>query len=194
MTEIYFIRHAESNHTVKDEYNRPLTAKGIADAKKLPELFKQINPSAIFCSPYIRTFQTICPIAVDKQMDVVVKHNLRERESTSAWIHNDLDLTEFVHRMWADKSKGVDGGESIAELRERNIREIGSILKAYEGSILVIGTHGSALASIISHYKPEFSGDDFMEFIKVMPYIMKMTFSGNSFVKMEEVPVCMEAE
>jgi 2,3-bisphosphoglycerate-dependent phosphoglycerate mutase len=185
MTEIYFIRHAESDHHVKDEYNRPLTAKGIADAKKLPELFKPIYPAACFCSPYIRTFQTVCPVAVDKHLDVIVKHNLRERESTSAWIHNDMDLTEFVHRMWADQSKGVDGGESIAELQRRNIREINSILKAYEGS---------ALASIINYYKPEFSGDDFMKFIRVMPYIMKMVFDKNECNEMEEVPASPPAD
>ncbi len=189
MTEIYFIRHAESDHTVKDEYNRPLTEKGINDAKMLPYMFRDISPDALFCSPYIRAVQTITPVAKAKNLDIIIKNDLRERLSNSAWIHDELDLREFVYKMWENISISVDGGESISELQGRNIKTITEILRDYTEKKIIIGTHGSALASIMNYYDQNFSAEDFMHFIGKMPYIIRMQFEKNNFISMENVPL-----
>ena len=60
------------------------------------------------------------------------------------------------------------------------------ILKNNEGMNIVIGTHGTALSSIINYYKPDFGCDDFLRIIDWMPYILEMDFERQQFVSMTE--------
>ena len=188
MTEVYFIRHAEADYRIKDEYNRPLTEKGLRDAAILPERLKDISPDVFFCSPYIRTIQTITPLARKKRSDITIKHDLRERLNNSEWIHDEIALKEHVRKMWNDLSGSVDGGESVKQLQDRNIRTLDSILRENEDKVVIVGTHGTALASIINYYDNAFSGDDFIGFVGKMPYVVRMKFQGTAFVEKEEIP------
>lgn len=58
MTNIYFVRHANSSYST-DELNRPLSEKGINDAKKVTELLSHENISKVISSPYKRAIQSI---------------------------------------------------------------------------------------------------------------------------------------
>jgi len=51
---IYFVRHAESDYSVKDSKVRPLTEKGVKDAHELVARFADISVSKIYSSPYKR--------------------------------------------------------------------------------------------------------------------------------------------
>ena len=57
----------------------------------------------------------------------------------------------------------------------------------YDGKNIVIGTHGTALSSIINYYDKSFNGESFMKIIDFMPWILKMEFDGENFLSMEEV-------
>jgi len=185
LTVVYFVRHAESDHTVIDELTRPLTIKGKKDAKELVGHFDSISIDSIYSSPYLRAISTIKPIADKKNIKINIRDNLKERLSNSSWIHNQMDLETFVDRMWFDTKTSVDGGETIAELKKRNISELTSILNESNNRTIIIGTHGTALASIISNYECAFTGKDFMKFINVMPYIVKMMFKGQDLLKID---------
>lgn len=63
MTHIYFVRHAEPNHSWEDDRSRPLTEEGLLDANKLIEFFKNITIDSFNSSPYKRSFDTILPTA-----------------------------------------------------------------------------------------------------------------------------------
>ena len=187
MTEILLIRHAQSNHYIKDEYNRTLTEKGIEDSKKLPESLKNYSLDAIFCSPYIRAIQTITPIAKARQMDIIIKHDLSERMTNSDWINDEKKLDTFIRKMWKDITISVDGGESVKQLQERNIKVMNMILNNYTSKCVMIGTHGTALASMIHYYNRDFSAEDFLKFVNKNPYIVKLKFTKTRFIEIQEI-------
>lgn len=49
MTKIYFVRHAESDKTVIDDKNRPLTAQGFEDTQFVYEILKNKGIDAQYC-------------------------------------------------------------------------------------------------------------------------------------------------
>ena len=53
------------------------------------------------------------------------------------------------------------------------------VLRNNQEKNIVIGTHGTALSSIMNYYKPEFGCNDFLRIIDWMPYIVEMDFEGN---------------
>ena len=56
-----------------------------------------------------------------------------------------------------------------------------------QGKNIVIGTHGTALSSILNYYNSEFACDDFLRIIDWMPYIVEMDFEGQEFVNVKEL-------
>lgn len=189
MTEIYFIRHAEPDHSVVDDGQRPLTSKGLKDASNLVNYFNAIDISSIYSSPYKRAIQTVKPIAENKSITIQIRESLKERISNTNWIDNTEDLNTHVRQMWQKPDMGIDGGESIRSVQERNIRELALILKETKNKKSIIGTHGTALATMISYYRKTFSGDDFLKFIGKMPYIIRMCFNDDSLEEMEEMEI-----
>lgn len=70
MTTIYFIRHSvpdRSDQSVKNDALRPLTVEGLRRTDQLVKRFEFINVDKIYSSPYLRTFQTVEPIARAKK-------------------------------------------------------------------------------------------------------------------------------
>jgi len=189
LTEIYFIRHAEPDHSIVDDGQRPLTSKGLKDASNLVNYFNVIDISSIYSSPYTRAIQTVKPIAENKSITIQIRDNFKERISNTSWIDNTNDLNTHVRQMWQQPNIGIDGGESIKSVQERNIKELALILKENKNKKTIIGTHGTALATMISYYNKLFSGDDFLKFIGIMPYIIKMRFNNDSLKDMEEIKI-----
>ena len=189
LTEVYFVRHAESDYRSIDEKSRPLTKKGEADLSKLVTLFQHVDITSIYSSPYKRAIQTVMPVANSKSLDIIIREDFKERISRSEWIDNEMNLGTFVKRMWQNPNVGVDGGESIKEVQERNIKELKNVLRDNGNQKVIIGTHGTALASIIHYYKNDFTSNDFMKFISKMPYVVKMIANNDEFITMEEIEI-----
>ena len=57
--KIYILRHEQ--RTKDASFFSPLTKKGHENAKNLVDTLKKLNINKIYCSPYIRTLQTIHP-------------------------------------------------------------------------------------------------------------------------------------
>ncbi len=68
------------------------------------------------------------------------------------------------------------------------------ILKEYRNKNIVIGSHGTALSTIINYFKPTFGLDDFQKIQNVMPWIVKFTFQGDELVHIEETDVLDRAK
>ena len=51
----------------------------------------------------------------------------------------------------------------------------------------MIGTHGTALSSIMNYYNPQFGCEDFLRIIDWMPYIVEMDFEGQNLVNLKEL-------
>lgn len=182
MTRVYFVRHAQPEHDHMDDRTRPLTAEGVTDSGIVLATLKDKEIDAFYCSPYKRSFSTIQETAEYYKMDIITDERLREREKG---INGNGHV--MFRKRWADLEYHEEGGESIGMVQRRNIEALKEILAANEEKNIVIGTHGTALSSIMNYYMPEFGCDDFLRIIDWMPYIVELDFEGQNFVSLSEL-------
>lgn len=181
MTRVYFVRHAQPVHSHADDRTRPLTEEGIADTSVVLETLKDKRIDAFYCSPYKRSMDTIRSTAEYYGMEIAADERLRERENGENGNNHGM-----FQKRWGDHAYHEDGGESIGMVQARNIEALREILAANEGRNIVIGTHGTALSSILNYYRPEFGCDDFLRIIDWMPYIVELDFEGQELISITE--------
>lgn len=182
MTKVYFVRHAEPKHDHEDDRTRPLTAEGLTDRKIVLETLKDKEIDVFYCSPYVRSMTTIEEAADAFGMEIHTDERLREREKGKEGNSSD----HLLQKRWADFSFHEEGGESIGMVQERNMAALREILAANKEKGIVIGTHGTALSSILNYYNPKFNCDDFLRIVDWMPYIIELDFEGENCVGMTE--------
>jgi len=188
MTIVYFIRHAHSDYLFSNEVDRPLTEKGITDANNIPLLFTNIKIDAFHCSPFLRAVQTLKPLANHFKMDINKVDDFRERRIGN-WAEDFRKLTEI---QWSDFHYNLDAGESLAEVQKRNIESLKKILLCHLDQSIVVGTHGTALSTILNFYDNTFGCANFLEIVDIMPFIVKVTFNKLSYVSREVIPIPTE--
>lgn len=177
MTKVYFVRHAQPQFDWKDNRTRPLTDEGKTDSEKVVEFFKGKQIDIFYCSPYKRSIDTIQKTADMFRKEIISDERLREREKGK-----DGNNFEMFRKRWADKDFHEDGGESINQVQKRNIEALNEILDRNENKTIVIGTHGTALSSILNYYNQNFGCDAFLRIIDFMPYIIELNFDKQRLV------------
>ena len=55
-------------------YFTPLTAEGLIQADNLVEPLKELNIDTIYCSPFLRTLQTIYPYCIETNKTVNIEN------------------------------------------------------------------------------------------------------------------------
>ena len=184
MTNIYFIRHAQSERNFTDEMQRPLTREGTLDADALAEFMEKYHIDAVLSSPYKRAFDTVLPIAMVRGLDIKTDERLRERDAGSWKGENFL---EYIEMQWEDPDFSTEGGESINAVQRRGIAAVNDILVKYCGQSIAVGTHGTALSAILNYYDSSFGFRDFMRILDLMPYVIKLSFKGETLVSKTEL-------
>ena len=179
ITDIIFVRHAQSVYG-EDDRNRPLTEDGLKDRQIVLDVLKDRKIDAFLCSPYKRSIDTIKPASDYFGSEIICDERLRERKTGSF----EADLLE---KRWKDFSFAEDGGESLGEVQKRNMEAFTEILKTYKGKTIVVGTHGTALSTILRYYKHDFGLNDFLRIVSWMPYIFEMRFDGEKFIELNEL-------
>jgi 2,3-bisphosphoglycerate-dependent phosphoglycerate mutase len=61
------------------------------------------------------------------------------------------------------------------------------VLDEYEGHNIVIGTHGTALSTILAFLSPEYGYDDFIRMMDWMPNIIEIVFNGKKVDAINEL-------
>lgn len=182
-TTIYFVRHAESDHTVREDTIRPLTAKGYADALRITAALKREKIVRVYSSPYIRTIDTIRDLARTLELDIITIDDLRERK-VGGWVE---DFLAFAKKQWEDFSfKNIDG-ECLEEVQKRNVAANFNIIEDNPNAEVVVGTHGTVLSTIMNYFDPNFGFDDFYQIIDKMPFILCFTFEGRKLLSFTEI-------
>ncbi|NGM83484.1 histidine phosphatase family protein [Paenibacillus sp. 7124] len=184
-TNVYFVRHAQSDHTVHNEELRPLTVKGLADTKLVTVVLRDKDISVVFSSPYQRTMDTVKDLAEYLKLKVKSIDGLRER-FVGEWVE---DFKQYSKNQWDDFDYKLDGGESLREAQERNMNALLKIIRENEGSNIVIGTHGTALSTIINYYNKDYGYNDFWNIIDRMPYIVRFQYQGEEVISIEEIEI-----
>ncbi len=182
MTSIYFVRHAQPQHSWEDDRTRPLTCEGLEDSKKVTDFFDGLKVDCYFSSPYKRSFDTIKESAKVHGMNIVTDERFREREKGING--NGLDM---IRKRWSDFDLHEEGGESIRMVQKRNIEALLEVLNNHSGKSIVIGTHGTTLSSILNYFDPSYCYDDFLRIIDYMPYIIRLDFEGINCTGKEEL-------
>ena len=182
MTTIYFVRHCKPDSSWQDDRTRPLTQEGVEDSFEVARILKEKGIDLFISSPYKRSFDSIKPVAELCKKEIQTDERLRERKAGPNGNNH-----EMFQKRWSDFSYAEPDGESIGSVQKRNIEALEEILKNHEGKTIVIGTHGTALSSIINYYEPSFNADSFMEIIDFMPWILRMDFDGTKYLGRQEV-------
>lgn len=182
MTRLFFVRHAQPQHSWKDDRTRPLTEEGMQDISRVLEFFRNVPLDIVYSSPYRRSVDTIRSAAEYWQKEIYTDERLRERESGTV----GRSGREMIQKRWADFDYHEPGGESIGMVQERNVAAVMEILEQNPGKTVMIGTHGTALSSILNYLEPDFGCQDFFRIIDWMPYILELDFEGKTYLGRKE--------
>ena len=102
----------------------------------------------------------------------------------------------FTQKQWENFSFKLPGGESLNEVRKRNISGLESVLRKYCGKNVAIGSHGTALSKItiddiktepiINYYDNSFGYKDFEKIKYIMPFVVEFVFDDLICIKIEK--------
>ena len=182
ITNVYFVRHAEPNYDNHNDFLRELTSKGLADRALVTEFLADKQIHAVLSSPYKRSVDTVKAFADKHNFTIELVEDFRERKIDSIWIE---DFNAFATQQWADFTYKLSDGESLQEVQERNINALRHALVKYRGQNIVIGSHGTALSTVINYYDRSFGYSDFQKIKKLMPWIVHFCFEDNTCIKIE---------
>lgn len=181
MVNVYFVRHAQPVHDHMDDRTRPLSEEGMADRQIVLDFLKDKDIHAFYCSTYKRSMDTIAEAAKFFKKEISTDERFRERE-----VGEQGSGTEMLRRRWSDFDFHEDGGESLRMVQERNIEALFEVLNKNDNKNIVIGTHGTALSTILNYYDSSFDCDSFLRIIEWMPYIIQLQFDGHELVNKVE--------
>ena len=176
MTKVYFVRHAEPNYENHDDMLRELSPRGMEDRKRVTAFLSDKKIDVVLSSPFKRAIDTVKDFADSKGMTVETINDFRERRVDSCWIE---DFAAFSKRQWEDFSYKLSDGECLKEVQERNIKSLKDVLKKHVGKNIVIGSHGTALSTVVNYYDHSFGFDDFDKSRFVMPWIVEFDFDDS---------------
>jgi 2,3-bisphosphoglycerate-dependent phosphoglycerate mutase len=184
MTTVYFVRHAQPNYDNHDDLTRELTEKGLQDRLKVVEALGDAPIRAVLSSPYKRAIDTVQPLAHRLGLPVETDVDFRERKVGDGWLE---DFTSFAKRQWADFDFALEHGESLRQVQARNAAALERALERYDGKTIVIGSHGTALSSLVEHYTPGFGYKGFDRIRNIMPWVVRFTFDGSNCIAVDEI-------
>ena len=186
MTTVYFVRHAQPNYDNHDDMTRELTEKGLQDRMKVVEVLREIPVHAVLSSPYKRAVDTVQPLADQRGLSVVTDADFRERKVGDGWLE---DFTSFAKLQWVNFDFALEHGESLRQVQVRNTAALERALERHDGKTIVIGSHGTALSSLVEYYVPGFGYEGFDRIRNIMPWVVRFTFEGRNCIGVEEIPL-----
>lgn len=184
MTTIYFVRHAQPNYENHNDQTRELTEKGLKDRKLVSDYLKDKNIDIILSSPYKRAVDTVKHFADMNNHTIQIIDDFRERKIDSVWIE---DFDGFTRHQWEDFSYKLSDGEALYEVQKRNIHALNNVLEKYKDKNIVVGSHGTALSTIINYFDHTFGYEDFVKIKSLMPWIVKFVFDNDTMQELEMV-------
>lgn len=183
MTTVYFVRHAEPNYENHDDLLRELSNKGLEDRGLVTNFLLNKSIDLVLSSPYKRAVDTIKEFAEVKGLSITTVYDFRERKIDNVWIE---DFTSFCKAQWEDFDYKLSDGETLAEVQRRNIAALKHVLSEYKDKNIVIGSHGTALSTIINYYDKSFGYAEFQKIRGLMPWIVRFTFQGKDCIDIQQ--------
>lgn len=158
MTEIYIVRHGETDANIRFESlghrDVPLNERGREQVRFLSERLRDIEFDAVYVSPLSRALDTAEPLA--KRAKLIMSYGLIERD------FGDWDGMTFdeisqafpeLYREWQDNwiDFQIPNGESSAAVQKRVNETVDKILADHKDKKVLIVTHLGTARHILSH-------------------------------------------
>jgi 2,3-bisphosphoglycerate-dependent phosphoglycerate mutase len=144
-TEIVLVRHAVSVPRTADgpdEVARPLSPRGLRQARELVPVLTDPRPAAVWSSPYRRAIQTVQPTAAALGLPVQTHRELGEWDDGLAYTD---DWEPHCAQSWANPSYARPGGDSLEQLRTRAVDSVRTLVHQYLGQVVLAAGHGTSL-------------------------------------------------
>jgi broad specificity phosphatase PhoE len=155
VTIILLARHGQSDWNATRRWqghaDRPLTAKGRAQAEALAKRLEHIELDAVYSSNLRRAAETARAVADAQGLDLVELPDLREVD-VGSW--SGLTKEEAEQRFpegfarWRDGFPGWDDGEEYDEMAQRVIGAVVEIALANEHGRTLVVSHGGPIRAI----------------------------------------------
>lgn len=187
--KVYFVRHAEPNYDNHDDLTRELTEQGRKDALLVTEFLKDKEIGTVWSSPYHRAIDTVKDFADKEGLSIDTDHDFRERKVGDGWLE---DFDSFAEKQWADFDFALEHGENLKTVQKRNLEALKRVFARVKDSLeaagknIAIGTHGTALSTIVNYFDPTFGYGDFQRIVDLMPWIVELEFDGDRCVGVKE--------
>ena len=155
MTTLLLARHGESDWNRARRWqgfaDRPLTARGRAQAAALAERLEKFQLDAIYSSDLARAGSTAQAVAEAQGLDVVQLPALREVD-VGEWQGLTRDEAEERFpdgfRRWQAGGTGWEKGETYGEMSARVLKTVTGITRDHEGGRVLIVSHGGPIRAI----------------------------------------------
>ncbi|AZY51811.1 histidine phosphatase family protein [Bordetella avium] len=156
MTEIWFIRHGETDwnrqRRLQGWQDIPLNSAGLEQAQRLTERLRaETAPfDALYSSDLKRALSTAEPVSQALELRMRLEPGIRER---SFGVLEGLDLERIdelapaAAAAWKsrDPTRALDGGETLGHFCARVVTAVEDIAQRHAGQRVLVFTHGGVL-------------------------------------------------
>jgi broad specificity phosphatase PhoE len=160
MTTLWLVRHGQTDWNVQGRWqghaDPPLNALGRKQTQILAEGLAHVSFDAIFSSDLDRAYETACAVARGQGVEVQIEARLREINLGEWEGLTREEIRKNYPAEWRDYEQFPSearppGGESILELAGRIIPAVSDICRMHPSGLVLIVSHGVALAALICH-------------------------------------------
>jgi probable phosphoglycerate mutase len=155
VTTILLARHGQSDWNEARRWqghaDRPLTAKGRAQAAALAERVGRFELDAVYSSDLERARETAAAVAGSRGLDVTVEPALREVD-VGSW--SGLTRAEAEERdpdgfrRWREGGAGWSDGETYGDMSRRVLAAVEAIARRHDGGSVLLVSHGGPIRAI----------------------------------------------
>lgn len=162
--KLYILRHED--RTIDASFFAPLSKKGIENSYKLKPILKNLNINKIYCSPFIRTLQTIYPYSKENNIKLNLEYGLIEikHESIISPKSHHVLLPRYIEEQFNYnpnyesyiKTTEITYPENSSHLKKRTINLLKHFIKKNyksDENILLV-THQGICKEILKAIKP----------------------------------------
>lgn len=162
MSKVLLMRHGQTMWNLEKRFqgndDSPLTEEGKRQAVLVSKRLQGDNIKAIFCSPRNRAVLTATPTAKKLSLPIYEHHGLTEI-SLGKWEGKKYDEIKNLYpgeyeAFFNDPASfaGVDGGESLIQVRDRAVEALEEIAHNHNGNTVLVVSHAITIRLLLTFY------------------------------------------
>jgi 2,3-bisphosphoglycerate-dependent phosphoglycerate mutase len=110
-------------------------------------------------------------------LEIEIVDGFRERKVDSGWIE---DFDAFSMHQWEDFTYKLSDGECLQAVQQRNMEALHLALEKYKDKNIIVGSHGTAIGTVINYFDNSFLYAGFQRIQYKMPWVVEFSFDENT--------------